>query len=176
MSNLKVYFKKAIKLHPKTLIKKIHRRIDNRIYYSIRAKKIAKNPIDIDSNIFNNFKPTIDFLFDINNKKVYYIQELKRSGKEEQIIRQANKLCNHIFNLLGSGDVNLGKVIKWNEDFKSGFIWENKFYKNIKRVNLNNNTDVKVPWELSRFQHIPTLGQAYLLTDNLKYPDRKSVV
>jgi len=169
MSDLKIYLKKATKLPPKILIKKIHRKIDNKIYYSIRAKRVAKKPIDIDSNIFEKFEPTINFLFDINNKKEHYIQELKKSGKEEQIIKEANKICNHIFNLLGSGDINLGKEIKWNEDFKIGFKWKNKFYKNIKIVNLNNNADVKVPWELSRFQHIPTLGQAYLLTDNLKY-------
>jgi hypothetical protein len=170
MSDFKIYLKKAAKLPPRILIKKAYRKINTEIYYSMRAKKIAKNPIDIDSNIFNNFKPTIDFLFDINNKKVHYIQELKKSGKEEQIIKQANKIYNHIFNLLGSGDINLGKDIKWNEDFKTGFIWKNKFYKKIKTVDLNNCADVKVPWELSRFQHIPILGQAYLLTNNLKYP------
>ena len=170
MSDFKIYLKKAAKLPPRILIKKIYRKINNEIYYSMRAKKIVKNPIDIDSSIFNNFKPIIDFLFDINNKKEPYIKELKKLGKEEQIVKQANKICNHIFNLLGSRDINLGKDIKWNEDFKTGFIWENKFCKKIKTVDLNNCADVKVPWELSRFQHIPTLGQAYLLTDNLKYP------
>ncbi len=169
MSDLKNNFKKATKLPPKILIKKIYQKIDNKIYYSIRAKKIAKNPINMDSNIFEKFEPNINFLFDINNKKERYIQELKKLGKEEQIIERADKICNHIFNLLGSGDVNLGKDIKWNEDFKTGFIWANKFYKNIKTVDLNNNADVKVPWELSRFQHIPTLGQACLLTNDSKY-------
>jgi len=169
MSNLKNILKKVSKLPPKILVKKIHRKIDNKIYYSIRARNITKNPINMDSNIFKNFEPNINFLFNINSKKEHYIQELKKSGKEEQIIKKANKICNHIFNLLGSGDINLGKDIKWNEDFKTGFIWENKFYKNIKTVNLNNNADVKIPWELSRFQHIPILGQAYLLTNNLQY-------
>jgi hypothetical protein len=137
MSDLKKYLKKATKLPPEILIKKVYRKINNEIYYSIRANKISKNPIDIDSNMFENFKPTINFLFDINNKKEHYIQELKKSKKEKQTITQANKICDHVFNLLGSGDVNLGKEIKWNEDFKSGFIWENKFYKNIKIVDLN---------------------------------------
>ena len=169
MSDLKIYFKKMVKLPPKTLIKKIYRRIDNKIYYSMRAKKVAKNPIDIESNIFNDFEPTIKFLFDMNNKKERYIQELKKLEKDEQIIEQSNKTCSHVFNLLGSGDINLGKEIKWNEDFKTGFIWENKFYKYIKTVDLNNNVDVKVPWELSRFQHITILGQAYLITNDCKY-------
>jgi len=168
MSVFKKNFKKAIKLPFRVLIRKACEKIGNKIYYFIRAKKIAKKPVDIDSNIFDNFKPTIDFLFDIN-KKEYYIQEFERLGKEEQIVKQADKLCNHIFNLLGSGDINLGEKIKWNEDFKTGCIWENKFYKYIKTVDLNDNADVKVPWELSRFQHISTLGQAYLLTNDLKY-------
>jgi len=114
MANLKIYLKKVAKLPPGILIKKAYRKIDNKIYYSMRAKKIVKNPIDIDSNIFNNFKPDIVFLFNINNKKEHYIQELKKSGKEVQIIKQANKICNHIFDLLGSGDIDLGKDIKWN--------------------------------------------------------------
>jgi len=169
MSDLKIYFKKMVKLPPKILIKKIYRRIDNKIYYSMRAKRVAKNLIDIESNIFDDFESTIKFIFDINNNKERYIQELKKSGKEKQIIKQADKICNHIFNLLGSGNINLGKEIKWNEDFKTGFIWENKFYKNIKIIDLNNNSDVKIPWEISRFQHIPTLGQVYLLTNIPKY-------
>ena len=60
MSDLKSYFKKAIKLPPKILIKKVYRKIDNKIYYSIRAKRVAKNPIDIDSNIFENFESNIN--------------------------------------------------------------------------------------------------------------------
>ena len=65
--------------------------------------------------------------------------------------------------------MELGKNIKWNQDFKSGFVWENDFYKNIKIIDLDNNSDVKVPWELSRFQHLFTLGKAYWITDDLKY-------
>ena len=166
MSTIRTYLKNAEGLPSKILVKKMLQKINRKIYFAIRAKKIVKYPIDMDSNIFADFKPKINFLFNLDNNE-YYIKNL---NKEKQIIKQANKMCNHIFNILGSGDINLGKEIKWNEDFKTGFIWENKFYKNIKTVNLNNNADAKVPWELSRFQHIPTLGQAYLLTNDLKYP------
>lgn len=164
-----MYLKKIANLPPKILIKKIYRRINTKIYYYMRAKKVAKNHINIESNIFDDFKPAINFIFDIKNRKEFYIREIKKSGRERQIIKQADKICNHIFNLLGSGNISLGKEIKWNEDFKTGFVWENKFYKNIKTVDLNNNADVKVPGELSRFQHIPVLGQAYLLTNFSKY-------
>lgn len=121
MSDLKKNFKKVIKLPFRALIRKACQKINNEIYYSIHAKKIAKNPTDIDSTIFDDFKPFINFLFDIN-KKEYYIQEFERLGKKEQIVKQTDKLCNHIFNLLGSGDISLGEKIKWNQDVKTGFI------------------------------------------------------
>ena len=136
----------------------------------MRAKKIAKNPIDIDSKIFNNFKPAIVFLFDINNKKEYYIQELKKSGKEEQIIKQANKICNHIFNLLGSRGVNLGKDIKWNEDFKTDYCLDlGKYYRDIEIP--QGKAGIEIPWELSRFQHLVILGKAYWITNRSRQSD-----
>ena len=90
-------------------------------------------------------------------------------------IDEANKVCNHIFDILGSGDKNLnregesGQGIDWQLDFKSGFRWgQNSFYKNI-RFGHKQGVDVKVPWELSRSHHLVTLGEAYVLTNDEKY-------
>src|SRR5262245_16603835 len=38
-----------------------------------------------------------------------------------QTQRQADDICAHVFDLLGSGKVHLGKQIDWHRDFKSGF-------------------------------------------------------
>jgi len=56
-------------------------------------------------------------------------------------------------------------------DFKSGFRWSPKIYYlwTGKHVTLNDLSDVKVPWELSRCQHFVTLGKAYWYTGNEKY-------
>lgn len=94
------------------------------------------------------------------------------SKNTEEILQSAEKILENKFDLLGSGLVSLGKNIKWNQDFKSGFIWENRFYKDIEIINLTNNSDVKVPWELSRFQYCITLGKAYALTKDLKYYEK----
>ncbi|WP_248627127.1 alginate lyase family protein [Natroniella acetigena] len=125
--------------------------------------------LQIDSSKFDNFKTRLNFFFSIRDKEKmlqYYSDNLKIKKK---IIKSADKICDHKFDLLGSGLNDLGEDIKWNQDFKTGFIWENKFYKDIEIVNLNNNADVKVPWELSRFQHLFTLGKAYWITNNQKY-------
>lgn len=122
----------------------------------------------IDNNVFCNFKPLSKFIFDESIKEDA-IKLIKNLNLEKQIIKDADKICAHIFNLLGSGDKYLGRSINWSEDFKTCFVWENDYYKNIKIVDLSNKSDVKMPWELSRFQHIFTLGKAYWLTKDEKY-------
>ncbi len=53
------------------------------------------------------------------------------------------------------------KPIDWQLDFKSGFRWpENKWYRKIQYRNING-VDAKVPWELARMQHFPTLALAF---------------
>lgn len=86
-----------------------------------------------------------------------------------EIARQADDFCEHRFDLLGSGPVELGPHIDWQRDFKSGFRWPGKFYKDIAVVDLNNDADVKTVWDLSRSHHMVTMGQAYYLTGDEKY-------
>ena len=122
----------------------------------------------------------------------------------EVIVKQADKICEHIFDLLGSGPVKVYygmkakgfeghcydtqikskelttvhnspftihnyEPIDWHIDFKSGYRWDPKtYYKDIK-YGHRAGVDVKVPWELSRFQHLTTLGEAYYLSKNEKY-------
>lgn len=51
--------------------------------------------------------------------------------------------------------------IDWQVDFKSGYRWsEKKWYRNISYGELKG-VDIKVPWELSRLQHLPLLAAAY---------------
>lgn len=101
---------------------------------------------------------------------------------KDQIIAEADKVCSHVFDLLGSGDVNLDGFIEqhggretcgylpWHFDFKTGYQWNaRKFYKEIRPA--YGKADIKVPWELSRFQHVATLCQAYWLTGDEKYAE-----
>lgn len=50
--------------------------------------------------------------------------------------------------------------IDWQLDFKSGYRWEEStWHRDIAFAHLPG-VDIKVPWELSRLQHLPTLGLA----------------
>lgn len=89
-------------------------------------------------------------------------------SNREQIISCAEEVCNHYFYLLGSGRVHTGKEIDWLKDFKSGERWPLVHRKDLP-LSKACGSDIIVVWELSRFQHIPTLGKAYLLTRNEKY-------
>jgi hypothetical protein len=93
---------------------------------------------------------------------------------------KADIICKHIFDLLGSGSRKLSRDgegyqnIDWHSDCKSGFQWNPKtFYRNI-RYGVNEGEDIKVPWELSRFQHLLLLGQAYMLSKDEKYREEFS--
>ncbi len=81
------------------------------------------------------------------------------------IIASAEKALRHEFDLLGSGPVIL-EPIDWHTDFKCGARWGKKYYLDIGYIK---GADIKVPWELSRCQHLLWLGEAYLLTEDKKY-------
>lgn len=164
------YLKKMKTMPPKILIRKIYSKFDLKIYHFLRERKIKRNGINLGNQLFKSWSSNMTSLIKIENKN-YYNDFLESNGVSKDKINEADKICNHIFNLLGSGDTQLGKEIKWNQDFKTGFYWENKYYYKIKKIDLENDADIKVPWELSRFQYIPTLGQAYWLTSDEKYAE-----
>lgn len=56
----------------------------------------------------------------------------------------------------------------WNEDFLSGYIWDDRYFQDIVTVNQENNADVKIPWELSRLQHLSRLAVIYRHSQNAK--------
>lgn len=157
-------------MSPDEIIYKIYNKCKSKIYYTFRKFIIIIRPININDIYFTNFTHSSRPLFE-DEELIEYIEYLKENDKDKLILEQGEKIYNHIFDVLGSKSIYLGKSIEWNKDYKTNFIWENKFYKNIKIVDLNNNSDVKIPWELSRFQHLPTLALSYLINNDRKYID-----
>ena len=87
---------------------------------------------------------------------------------DAQVIDAADRICRHVFDLLGSGETHLGDEIDWHADFKSGKSWPAHRPLRAKEI-APPGADIKVPWEISRFQHLTTLGKAYWLAEDDKY-------
>jgi hypothetical protein len=153
-------------------------------------KEHGYRPSDIDDTAFlrliSGFKTSKEYLNHLRRreKPVFFsltdpgtikaFQNLY-PGARPQIISAADRICDHVFDLLGSGPKKLSKngsgyqPIDWHTDFKSSHTWDKStFYRDI-QYGRQAGVDVKVPWELSRCQHFPALGQAYLLTGSEKY-------
>jgi hypothetical protein len=90
-------------------------------------------------------------------------------GDRQRILQLAARACSHRVSLLGSGDVDLGEVIDWHRDYKSGFSWPRGYCADLQYGRPDQSSDVKFPWELSRLQWMIPLGQAYLLTGDERY-------
>ncbi len=145
---------------------------DKRILESTQSKSMHE--------VIQKFKECYKPIFIKKENREYvvakYISEDYDAFKE--IIEKADTYLKHTFDLLGSGptDLNSGVIvdgyncIKWNEEFIRKVSYNKSvFYKNLRSKYKHKNLDIKVPWELSRLQHLIIIGQAYLLTGNEKY-------
>jgi hypothetical protein len=90
-------------------------------------------------------------------------------GDSLRILDAAERALAHEVDLLGSGPVQLGKQIDWHRDFKTGTHWRPRYFRDIDYAQLGRDSDVKVPWELSRLQWAIPAGQAYLLSGDERY-------
>jgi hypothetical protein len=88
----------------------------------------------------------------------------------EPILERADAILDHRFDLLGSGPTELGPVIDWHADFKTGRRWPLR-HGSLLRIAYDDGSDIKVPWELSRAQHFPVLAGAYRLSGERRYLD-----
>ena len=62
------------------------------------------------------------------------------------------------------------QCIDWHVDFRSGYRWDpSKYYPSSRKYTEAKAADIKLPWELSRCQHLPMLSIAFLLTDKKEY-------
>ena len=75
----------------------------------------------------------------------------------KELEARAEEIVAHRFDLLGSGPTELGPDIDWATDFKTGRRWP-LHHGSLLQVSYGDGSDVKVPWELSRFQHLPLLA------------------
>lgn len=90
-------------------------------------------------------------------------------GAAGRLRLEAEAILRHEVDYLGSGPVALEKQIDWHRDFKSGFRWPLQFYQEVQVTRLDDSSDAKVPWELSRGHQLLTLARAARLFDEERY-------
>jgi hypothetical protein len=92
------------------------------------------------------------------------------AGARARLLKQAEQILAHRFELLGSGPTELGARIDWQRDFKSGRRWPDVHISRVPTV-LGGGSDIKVPWELSRCQHLPLLAAAHRISGEQRFLD-----
>lgn len=100
------------------------------------------------------------------------------NSSHDFLIAQANEYIRNQFDILGSGSQTFIQL-PWHEDIRlkvhnphADYQFNaQSFYKDIKikTGTVDIIKDIKVPWELSRCQHLPILGQAYDITHDEQY-------
>jgi hypothetical protein len=89
----------------------------------------------------------------------------------QRLRTEAESILAHRFDLLGSGPVTLGDRIDWQVDFKSGYRWPLVYHRDVEVTRLTDQSDAKVPWELSRGHHLVTLARAARIFDDARFAD-----
>ncbi len=97
---------------------------------------------------------------------------LRSDGRilEQEILNRAEHVCSDRFTIFSLGSVSYGSPPRWNYDPVNQKQAPAGFYADLKFLDQVTVGDSKLIWELSRFQFVFDLGQAYLLTGNEKYP------
>jgi uncharacterized heparinase superfamily protein len=97
--------------------------------------------------------------------------ELPESLREpgERLIAEADEILRGRVDILGSGPTEIGPDVDWHLDFKSGYRWPESFFMDIEVTRLDDASDAKVPWDLSRSHHLLTLARAARLTGEERY-------
>ena len=172
----------ARSMPPKLLAEMLARHAKHKVrryYIRLFSAKLSDNRFFWLTANFN-LEKTPPFFFHLGDKDIIVetIKEEYTASIEQQTINDADEICTHIFDLLGSGKQELGKEIDWHLDFKTGFRWDPKEYYlgTGKHVTLDDGSDVKVPWELSRCQHFVTIGKGYWYNKQSKKQNAKLTV
>lgn len=87
------------------------------------------------------------------------------------IVKQAEKICRHRFDLLGYEDLDYGSTIDWHLDLVHKKRAPRKLFYEVGYLDFAEVGDSKITWELNRHQHFVTLAKAYRLTGESRFAD-----
>jgi hypothetical protein len=143
------------------------------IYYFLHFRTLLKSIVLAlkESRIFLKQIPNINFIS--KNMEIINLIKSKYNDEANKILERALKILSHKFYLFGE-ERNLDKFLRkgeylpWNYDFKFNFYWDSRSPSEKIKI-FKGKGDLRIAWELSRFYHLVTLGQAYWLTGDERY-------
>ncbi|HET6424453.1 MAG TPA: alginate lyase family protein [Planctomycetaceae bacterium] len=87
----------------------------------------------------------------------------------DTILQAAEEALAHRVDLLGSGPITLGEQIDWHRDYKTGHVWPATLAHDLDYANLDQPSDVKFAWDVSRLHWLLPTAQAFQLTHDERY-------
>lgn len=110
-----------------------------------------------------------NFFLDDNQRGAVARLIRERFGEWAAAAKQkAEEILRHRFTLLGTA-VDTGPRIDWQRDYTSGYSWDCSYFRKVPKVITDNESDIKYPWELSRFHQGVLLGKVFALTGDERY-------
>jgi len=85
------------------------------------------------------------------------------------LFKSADRTLMNTFRILGFPEYSFERQVEWNLDFISGHSWDYDYFAGVPVVRWNDNSDIKVPWELSRGHYLVWLSSAWVLTGRREY-------
>jgi hypothetical protein len=112
------------------------------------------------------------FFFGENNADIARRAALLREhlpAEVENILQDADRICQHEFDLLGYKNLNYGPDIDWHRDPVHAKRSPVDPWFKINFLSFHEVGDHKIIWELNRHQHLVTLAKAWRLTGKQNY-------
>lgn len=117
--------------------------------------------------------------FQGSERKFYFDHDIKNNLRgiykhffrviSQDIIRQADSLCNRTYQFFGAKYSFNEEAIDWHLEPMSNKSWPKLFFKDIKYIGYDRIGDIKIPWEFNRHQFLVTLAQAYYISGDEQY-------
>lgn len=179
ISKLPRYVTRSMQLGPVKTVQIIQQRIQHRFFDTYWRYKAHKHrPGQSWSAI--GFKGDIAFFKQsLQRRKLSFVKHVYPELDNPTVLAQADLFVQKTFNLLGSGSITFAQL-PWHRDFRLQAQQPDAdvtfdpgiYYKDIPICAGQGSEltkDIKVPWELSRCQHLYVLGRAYEITGDCRY-------
>lgn len=178
------YVKRAHQLGPVKAIEMIAHRVqtswfEQYIRYQAEQKKASYSWCTLSSK--TEIKDFQHFFAALKAHSFAFVQDIyhEERAQTDTLLQQADAFAYNCFDILGSREQCL-ITMPWHSDFRlryqnqeADYLFDKRiFYKDfIVQAGLTDrlSKDIKVPWELSRFQHLFVMGAAYEKNNNEIY-------